>query len=860
MKRSDPVSMLLDKGRSAYAESRLDQARELCEEACWQSDEPLPAAARLLTRVALRHANLEAASYWLSEALSDSPGDELIPQLVNLALSNLRPDEARVWCERILHCRPEAHEARQALGTLNHLKKARRKVGHILHRSKELRKAGRHQEAASLVAGAMERTPDRAALHNELGQIAFEQGDVDKARASYLKAHDEAPRDTYATNNLGKLEMRLGNLEEAERWYQSSLQTDCDDIYAMAGLGRVCARHGRLDDAREYFIRILEIRPGDKVAIRDLLWLDKLEVDKAVEAAAVVTRSRALRRKGRLEEARTLVAEALDTYMFNEGLLNELGLIFAELGEGKKAVLALDTALAYHPKSALTLCNLGDLARLGGKTKRASSLYHRALLCRPEGAHARLGLALVMASNRKYRRAREWLDPVLEQDQTSREAQNVLRIIEVGEAVLPIISHSKELRRKRQYEKAERILLRALARYDRNAGLLVELGLVAHGARRLDDAREVFLLAWCQEGTNLVVLNMLGVLEADVKTEQLACPYERAMYWLRKALQVDPREKRTLMNIGRLELSRRKLNEATDWFNKVLAMDERHTRAMEGLGEVALRRGDHALAQSWFEKVWWDRGSDSPAALTSLARIAIAEGDFVQAATLLDEVLVRVPNDLHALTSLAYAHICQDRLTIAQTLLERAAKEHPCDARVLNLKGKLAQKRRHHEEARRWFCETLQRDPDNTYAMVGMGWVEVERRRPEQALEWFGRALELEPRNPSALTGMGMSRAGSGDYMAAEECYRSTLQHTFHPPALWHWFRLATIKGNAQQLAWFIKRSLESGKLEEMVAGEMNCWEDRVSDLMAITREGKDPWRYVDKVSLELPRIYHATG
>jgi hypothetical protein len=107
---------------------------------------------------------------------------------------------------------------------------------------------------------------------------------------------------------------------------------------------------------------------------------------------------------------------------------------------------------------------------------------------------------------------------------------------------------------------------------------------------------------------------------------------------------------------------------------------------------------------------------------------------------------------------------------------------------------------------------------------------------------------------------MGMSRARNGDYGAAEECYRSSLQHSFHPPALWHWFRLATVKGNAQQLAWFIKRSLESGRLEEMVVAELGRWERRVKDLMAITREGKDPWPYVDKVSRELPRIYHAAG
>ena len=861
MKGKDPVMELLLSARRAYRDGSLTPALELFEEACWNAEDALPEAADYLARIALRQANLEAASYWLSDALTGCVAeDEALSRLVKLALTNLRPDEARVWCERVLHCRPDSGSARCALATLDHLKQSRQKTGHILRRSKELRRSGRYDEAVALIRGAQERNPGQAALTNELGQVFFERGEVEEARECYLKAHVEAPRDTYATNNLGKLEMRLGRLEEADGWYRRSLGIDGDDVYAMAGLGRICARTARLDDARDHFIRILGIRPGDKVAIRELLWLDKLEIEREQEAQAVVARSRALRRERRQEEAREIVAEALDVFLFNETLLNELGLIFAESGDGPKASLALDTALAYHPHSALTMCNLADLARLAGKGSKASRLYRQALRCRPESTHARLGLALVAAGQRRYRRAREWLEPVLEQREDAGEACRVLHIIEVGEAVLPVISQSKEMRRKRQYAKAERLLLRALARYDLNAGLLVELGLVAHGSHRFEDAREVFLLAYGREPANLVVLNMLGVLESGVHAGRPVTDGDTAMGWFRKALDVDGQEPRTLMNIGRLALACGNLDTAATRFEEVLKLDARNDRAMEGMGEVALRRGDHAIARKWLEKVWWDRESDSPAVLTSLSRIAISEGDFIQAAALLEEALARFPGDLHALTSLAYVSICLDRLNEAQALLEAAGREAPRDVRVLNIRGKLAQKRRCHEEARRWFCETLQLEPANIYAMVGLGWVEVERRRPQEAQEWFRKALELEPRNASALTGMGMSRARSGDYGAAEECYRNTLQHTFHPPALWHWFRLATATSNAQQLAWFIKRSLESGRLEDMVVTELGRWERRVKDLMAITREGKDPWPYVDQVSRELPGIYHAAG
>jgi tetratricopeptide (TPR) repeat protein len=142
--------------------------------------------------------------------------------------------------------------------------------------------------------------------------------------------------------------------------------------------------------------------------------------------------------------------------------------------------------------------------------------------------------------------------------------------------------------------------------------------------------------------------------------------------------------------------------------------------------------------------------------------------------------------------------------------------------------------------------------------MAGLGWTDYEDGRFAEARGWFERVLESDPHNPYALTGLGVTMTRRGEYLEAQECYRSSLQKRFHPPALWHWFRLATLLGNAQQLGWFLHRALETGGFEQWICNELRAWEERVVVLMQHLRTGEDPWPYVNGLAAQLPRCYHA--
>jgi len=354
------------------------------------------------------------------------------------------------------------------------------------------------------------------------------------------------------------------------------------------------------------------------------------------------------------------------------------------------------------------------------------------------------------------------------------------------------------------------------------------------------------------------LLNMMGAMELTSRNPS-AAEMKRAREWFDRALEKAPRDCRTLDNIGWLELRRGNLDEAVALFDRILQLDPDNHRACRGKGEVALRRGQYGLAQHWWDKAWWEGGREDAPLLAGLAKTAIAQGDFATGRKLLEGLVSSDPEDYYALTSLAYLNLLEGRLEEAAAWLKRAERKAGSqDERILNLRGKLAQKQGEHELARQLYSQTLQIAPGNTYAMAGLGWTAYGQRRWDEASFWFGRALERDPSNPHALTGMGLALARQGEFGSAEECYRSSLESRFHPPAIWHWFRTATISGSSQQLGWFLRRTLERGSLERWVKDELVAWEDRLGRLVKLQRDGEDPWPYLRQVGSELPPIYAA--
>ncbi len=734
-----------------------------------------------------------------------------------------------------------------------------------------------------------------------MGQASSRSGKFDEAKEWFARALEQRPNDRVVLNEqrlLTGARKRSSALRKAFRLRRKRRFDDAvQAVYAVLGdaardpmllheLGEIALARRDPSEAEKWFNRALQFNPDFSPSAQGL---ERAAVERKVQP--MVAASKSLRKEGKPLAAAEYLDAALTEFPNHPSLSNELGQAFSEGGDREGAGRQFRATLATSPRDVVAMVNLGrlareegdtatarrwfrsaleqdpenayalnlmgDLNRLGGNESRAERWYKKTLASRPADPYAMTGLGLLAVKGGRFNRAREWFEQVLALRPGDPVAVNGLQGIEQLEAALPVVAQARTLRKRKEYGKAEKLLLNSLSRYNNNPSLLIELGFVAHCENRYDEARTLFEMAQRKEPRNVVVLIMLGVLE--LKRSNLGRKdFERAERLLNRARRLKPNDTNVLNNLGWLEIKRGNLERADEMFIEVLSLDCDSPRAIEGRGEVAMRRGDYEEAQQWWEKAWWDLDRENPYILNNLAKLSMAQGDLAAARSLLEDALALAPADVHVLTSLGYLGMLEGRHGEAQRCLDRVYALNPDDDRILNLKGKFAQKKGNLKEAAYWFSETLSRYPDNVYALNGLGWTAYEARQYPAAQMWFEQALEADPGNAHALTGLGITKARRGEYDEAEECYLTTLQKSFHPPALWHWFRVTTILGNAQKLSWFLQAALETGRAEKWVSRELAGWERRVGRLMAITRQGEDPWPYVESVSRELPHMYHA--
>lgn len=74
---------------------------------------------------------------------------------------------------------------------------------------------------------------------NEIAICYMEQGNIDKAKESLIKAFAINPEDTKIISNLGYLSLKQGNKEEAQKYFTAVLEFDPNDVIAASELAKL---------------------------------------------------------------------------------------------------------------------------------------------------------------------------------------------------------------------------------------------------------------------------------------------------------------------------------------------------------------------------------------------------------------------------------------------------------------------------------------------------------------------------------------------------------------------------------------------------------------------------------------------
>jgi len=200
---------------------------------------------------------------------------------------------------------------------------------------------GRLQEAIGQCKQALRIKPDYDNAHNNLGIALFEQGNIPGAIDHYEQALRVNPDFAEAHNNLGLALMRQGRGPEAIGHFEQALRIEPDYVEAHNNLGVALMRQGRVPEAIGHYEQALRIKPDYAEAHTNL--------------------GIALAHQGRLPEAIGQYEQGVRLKPDDPSAHNHLGDALARAGRGHEAIGQYEEVLRIQPDASETQNNLAWL-------------------------------------------------------------------------------------------------------------------------------------------------------------------------------------------------------------------------------------------------------------------------------------------------------------------------------------------------------------------------------------------------------------------------------------------------------------------------------------------------------------------
>ncbi len=274
-------------------------------------------------------------------------------------------------------------------------------------------------KAIQLYKRALEINPELEQPHINLGEALERQNKIDEALVHYKTALKIKPDLPEAHNNIGAILAKQGRTEEAIPYYQRAI--DLRPHYALAhfNMAGAMVKKGDIDAATKHFNMALAIQPAYTEAHIKLgdLFLNLGEREKAINhymAALQIDPNWvevynnlgiALMQEGKIEAAIRQFQKAIELKPNFVMAKNNLNRAVAFQKELETEILRLQTLLKENPGNVEMHFQLGNLYFRRGDQSQAMKQYKKALQLNPKYLPALNNLALVTAANKEYYKA-----------------------------------------------------------------------------------------------------------------------------------------------------------------------------------------------------------------------------------------------------------------------------------------------------------------------------------------------------------------------------------------------------------------------------------------------------------------------
>jgi Flp pilus assembly protein TadD/glycosyltransferase involved in cell wall biosynthesis len=368
------------------------------------------------------------------KVLALSPDDlETLLTTAHLCTSLRRFDEARKYYQKVLDLAPSHAEVRQILNQLSAAQPAPQppvSPEALYQTACRQAEQGQAREAAQTLERVIAMDPNHALAHNDLGVLAFENGDKDKAQHLYEEACRLAPYNGVFHKNLADFYfIERGNAQQALAKYVQALTLNPQDVECLMGTGHICMALDRSEDARVFFERTLQIEPWHAEALR---WIEQLEASARPVMvpmqpgdlyATAHSQAAAGDVKGAIETLQTLVAKEPDHALAH----NDLGVLYYEQGDKAQALRYYERSVRLAPKEPNFLKNLADFYFVEqARTQEALRIYVQILEMNREDLECMMAAGTICATLGKSDDSRDFFERVLQIDPWHAQARENL--------------------------------------------------------------------------------------------------------------------------------------------------------------------------------------------------------------------------------------------------------------------------------------------------------------------------------------------------------------------------------------------------------------------------------------------------
>jgi Tfp pilus assembly protein PilF len=213
---------------------------------------------------------------------------------------------------------------------------------------------------------------------------------------------------------------------------------------------------------------------------------------------------------------------------------------------------------------------------------------------------------------------------------------------------------------------------------------------------------------------------------------------DEAIWWYRRAIEVQPGHSGALNNIGGYFYTRQRPDSAIYYFHKSIQSDSTDDKAYQNLGRTFQNLGMIDSAYYYYRKAksFSDYGVDADRALRELDHLTSVKTLASDDSSSFDELL-----------GLAEKYAAQKQFDLAETFYRRALELRPDDIRALNNLGFACQARGRYDQAYDMFLKVIELSGGSGVAYNNLASVVYRKGLIDSAVVLWKKALIYDPEN-----------------------------------------------------------------------------------------------------------------